>query len=106
MNILETHRPAIESACAQFGVRELYAFGSVLTKKFNPSSDIDFIVSLIAEDPIEYAENYFELKAALEAIFQREIDLLEQKSVRNRHFAEVLEKQKKLVYAGRYKNLA
>ena len=85
---------------------ELYAFGSILTDKFNSGSDIDFIVSILSKDPIEYAENYFELKFALERIFKRKIDLLEQKAIRNKTFEKIVNKQKMLVYASRNQGVA
>jgi len=87
-------------------VNELYAFGSVLTDQFNVESDIDFIVSIVSTDPIEYAENYFELKFELEKIFNRKVDLLEQKAIRNKTFEHLVNKQKMLVYARRNQGVA
>lgn len=87
-------------------VDELYAFGSILTEKFNAQSDIDFIVSIQSEDPIEYAENYFDLKFELENIFKRKIDLLEQKAIRNNTFENLVNQKKMLVYARRNQSVA
>ena len=44
MTILEQHTAAIKQLCEQHKVRKLYAFGSVLTDKFNSNSDIDLLV--------------------------------------------------------------
>lgn len=99
MGLIEQHRDQLAVACEKHRVSELYAFGSVLTDQFEPNSDIDFIVSIQSEDPIEYAEHYFELKFALEQIFNRQIDLLEQKAIRNKLFAELINDKKQLVYA-------
>jgi len=71
MELIDKHRIEVENACSTFKVTELYAFGSVLTNTLSPESDIDFIVSIMANDPIEYAENYFDLKFELERIFKR-----------------------------------
>ena len=106
MQLLDKHKEALNKACSTFNVDELYAFGSILSEKFNPESDIDFIVSIISIDPIEYAENYFNLKFELEKIFKRKIDLLEQKSIRNKTFEDIINKQKVLVYARRNQGLA
>ncbi len=105
MELLNKYRRALDKACSAFKVDELYAFGSVLTDKFNPESDIDFIVSIVSNDPIEYAENYFELKLELERIFKRKIDLLEQKAIRNKTFENLVNKKKILVYARRYQGV-
>lgn len=106
MEFINKHREELDKACSAFNVDELYAFGSILTEKFNPGSDIDFIVSIRSKDPIEYAENYFNLKFELERIFKRKIDLLEQKAIRNGAFEKIINMQKTLVYARRNQGLA
>jgi uncharacterized protein len=105
MGLLESYRKDVIEACSTFNVVELYAFGSVLTDSFNASSDLDFIVSIDSKDPIEYAENYFALKFELERIFNREIDLLEQKAIRNKSFEAMVNQKKTLVYARRNQGL-
>ncbi|HMQ49332.1 MAG TPA: nucleotidyltransferase domain-containing protein [Saprospiraceae bacterium] len=106
MELINKHRKELEKACSTFKVKELYAFGSILTDKFKSDSDIDFIVSILSNDPIEYAENYFELKFELERIFKRKIDLLEQKAIRNKTFENLVNQQKMLVYASRNQGMA
>lgn len=106
MDLINKHKKELDKACSTFKVNELYAFGSILTDKFNSESDIDFIVSIVSNDPIEYAENYFELKFELERIFSRKIDLLEQKAIRNKSFEKLVDKQKMLVYARRNQGVA
>jgi len=106
MKLINKYRKELEIACSTFKVEELYAFGSVLTDKFSAESDLDFIVSIQTKDPIEYAENYFDLKFALEKIFNRKIDLLEQKAIRNKTFERLVNKEKMLVYARRNQSLA
>lgn len=106
MNLIDQHREALNRLCSMFNVDELYAFGSILTTEFNPESDIDLIVSINAEDPIDYAENYFNLKFELEKLLQRKIDLLEQKAIKNKIFEQLVDQQKILVYAGRSQSLA
>lgn len=99
MDLIKKYRKELKHACLAFNVQELYAFGSILTDKFKSDSDIDFVVSIDADGPIEYAENYFELKFRLETIFDRKIDLLEEKAVRNETFANIINRQKRLIYA-------
>ena len=99
MELMKKYQKELNKACSTFMVDELYAFGSILTDKFNAQSDIDFIVSIKSEDPIEYAENYFNLKFELEDIFKRKIDLLEQKAIRNKAFENLINQKKMLVYA-------
>ena len=43
-------------------LKSLYAFGSVLSDKFNDESDIDLIVNFSDVQLLDYADNYFDLK--------------------------------------------
>ena len=70
-----------------------------MTDEFTESSDIDLIVEIDSDDPLEYADNYFNLKFALEEIFKRQIDLLENKAVKNQYLRENIDKSKSLLYA-------
>ena len=56
------------------------------------------VVDFTIEDPIEYSENYFDLKFELEKILNRQIDLLESKAIRNPFLKESIDKTKVLVY--------
>ncbi|MAT54036.1 MAG: nucleotidyltransferase domain-containing protein [Bacteroidetes bacterium] len=106
MNFLQKYRQSIAEACARHNVEALYAFGSVLTDKFNEKSDVDFIVAIADEDPLKYAENYFSLKFELEKILKRKVDLLEQKSISNKVFEELINRNKTVIYARRDKRVA
>lgn len=73
-------------------------FGSILTDKFQSSSDIDLIVSFQDVDLHEYADNYFDLKYALENLFKCEVDLLEDKAINNPFLRQSIDSSKQLVY--------
>jgi predicted nucleotidyltransferase len=45
-----------------------------------------------------YAENYFNLKFALEDTLKRKIDLLEEKAIKNPYFKKSIENQCQLLY--------
>ncbi|MBL7827378.1 MAG: nucleotidyltransferase domain-containing protein [Saprospiraceae bacterium] len=106
MELINKYQKELKNACMKFSVDELYAFGSILTDRFNADSDIDFVVSMSAKDPVEYAENYFDFKFELENIFKRKIDLLEQKAIKNKTFEQLINRQKILVYARSNQGLA
>ena len=98
MGLIETYRNQIQRLCENHKVRTLYSFGSVNTTKFTQDSDVDLVVDFKIEDPIEYTENYFDLKFELEKILNRQIDLLESKAIRNPFLKESIDKTKVLVY--------
>lgn len=106
MKLIRQHEQQLYKVCQLSQVNELYVFGSILTDKFDESSDIDMLVSIASDDPIEYAEYYFYLKFELEQIFNRKIDLVEEKAIKNELFKAELNNTKTLIYARKNQGLA
>ena len=101
ISFLEDKAPALAAACRRFKVKQLYLFGSAARGGFRPeSSDLDFLVALDESSPAEYTENYFGLAQELEDLFERRVDLLTERSVRNPYFRQVLESTRQLIYEG------
>jgi len=98
MNIIERNINRIKRLCNEYKVAKLYLFGSALTERFNDESDIDFIVTFKDVELIEYADNYFDFKFSLEDLFQRKIDLLEEKSIKNPFLLKSINSSKRLIY--------
>ncbi|HLO44621.1 MAG TPA: nucleotidyltransferase domain-containing protein [Leadbetterella sp.] len=98
MDILKNNEEALSSLCEAHNVNELYFFGSVLTEKFNKSSDLDILIQFAEVDLKHYFENYMDLKEKLEGLFKRKVDLVENQAVRNPIFRKVLDREKILVY--------
>ena len=98
MNLIEAHITDISKLCSHHKVKQLYAFGSVLTNEFNNDSDIDLIVDFDPMDVSAYADNYFDFKFSLQKIFNRPVDLLEDKAIKNPYFRSSLHQQRKLIY--------
>jgi uncharacterized protein len=98
MSSIEQYSGVIQKLCAQHKVKRLYAFGSVLTNDFTSKSDIDLIVDFQQQDPKQYTDNYFNLKFSLEDILKRPVDLIEEKTIRNPYFKQVIESQRRLIY--------
>lgn len=98
MNLIENHNKDIQNLCKEHKVKSLYAFGSVLTDKFNSESDVDFIVDFQQLDVLDYGDNYYNLKFSLENILKRNVDLLEEKALKNPYFRRTINQHKKLIY--------
>jgi len=98
MTILDQYSDVISKLCTLYKVRSLYAFGSVLTNKFDKESDIDLIVDFDQMPVADYADNYFDLKFSLQDILNRPIDLLEEKAIHNPYFKNAVNQNRKLVY--------
>ena len=98
MNLIENHNKDIQNLCKAHKVKSLYAFGSVLTDKFNSESYVDFIVDFQQLDVLDYGDNYYDLKFSLENILKRNVDLLEEKAIKNPYFRKTVNQNKKLIY--------
>ena len=96
---LDRFKDDIVRLCIENKVNYLYVFGSVITDSFNDNSDIDLVVDIKSADPLDYADHYFNLKFSLQDLLQRDIDLLENKEIKNPYIRENIDQTKTLVYA-------
>jgi len=98
--IIEQHREELASLCRRFHVRRLEVFGSAATSRFDPkTSDVDFLVTFGEVRAGEYADNYFDLLEALEALFERPVDVVVASTIRNPYFLQGIQPTRTLVYA-------
>jgi uncharacterized protein len=95
---LDNYMIDIKRLCQENRVKNLYVFGSVLTNRFNNNSDIDLVVDIDSNDPLDYADKYFNLKFALQDLLKRQIDLLENKAIKNPYIRENIDNSKSLIY--------
>ncbi len=98
MDLVESNIDAIKALCKSHYVNRLFIFGSVLTNRFKRNSDIDLIVDFQGVDLYNYADNYFDLKDSLERLFNREVDLLEDKAIQNPYLRQSIDSSKQLIY--------
>ncbi len=99
MHLITENIHSLFALCRKYKVSKLYAFGSILTSRFNENSDVDILVNFNSEiDHNNYADNFFDLYHALKALFGRDVDLVDESSVRNPYFKEELEETKHLIY--------
>ncbi|MBI5915488.1 MAG: nucleotidyltransferase domain-containing protein [Bacteroidetes bacterium] len=98
-HIIRQHFNDLTDLCERFGVEKLYAFGSVLTTRFNrKTSDLDLMVFMQTMPPIERGENLIALWDALEKLFGRKVDLLTDQPIKNPYLRKSVESTKQLIY--------
>jgi predicted nucleotidyltransferase len=98
--LIKTSRAQLAQLCREHHVRRLEVFGSAARADFDPmSSDLDFLVEFEQIAPVEYAQAYFSLKEALEALFKRPVDLITPASLINPYFSASLAASSERVYA-------
>ena len=98
MKIEQPKIAQIQEICKVNHVKSLFAFGSVVRDDFNESSDIDLVVDFDENDPFKYTDLYFGLKEKLEDLLKRQVDLIEERAIRNKIFKKELENTKVKIY--------
>lgn len=88
----------LNKLCINYNVEKMYLFGSVLNSNFNKDSDIDLLVKFKEIELAEYFDNYINFKEKLVELFGREVDLLEEQTLRNPILIKSINSSKELVY--------
>lgn len=88
--------------CKLYNVKNLYAFGSATTDQFDKnSSDIDLLIEIEENDPLERGEKLLAIWDELEEFFQTKVDLLTQSSLKNPILRKNIDATKILIYDGK-----
>ena len=98
MKLIETNIQKIAALCKKYKVNKLFVFGSILTNRLNDNSDVDLVVSFNKAEVSDYFDNYFDFKYALEELFGREVDLLEEQTIKNPYLKKNVDTTKALIY--------
>ncbi len=98
--IIQSQLPTIVSLFKTHKVKRAYAFGSVVSDKFNDQSDIDLLVDF--EDTVRLLDRgkiWWNLHDELRTLFNREVDLLIGGSLKNPYLRADIDEKKQLIYA-------
>ena len=98
MQELNKHMDELRALCDKYNVESLYVFGSASTDTMKNSSDIDLLVRFKQFDIAMYFVNYMEFKSRLKSLFKRDIDLVEEQSLKNPILINSINRTKELVY--------
>jgi len=97
--ILLSRRQEFIGLCKSHDVSTLFAFGSVVTNRFDDErSDIDLLVELDEIDPLLKGEKLMSLWDGFEVFFQRKVDLLTKKALKNPFLIKSIDNSKVLIY--------
>lgn len=85
--------------CKSHQVKTLYVFGSSLTDRFDEdSSDIDLLIEIDDNDPVQRGEKLMSIWDKFEEFFKRKVDLLTDASIKNPILKKSIESTKVLIY--------
>lgn len=79
---IQVTEKAIVDYCQRWRIAELAVFGSVLRDDFEPTSDIDVLVSFKADAKWTLLD-HVQMQDELAAIFGREVDLIRRRGLEN-----------------------
>jgi uncharacterized protein len=95
---LEIPDAFIRDFCARWRIRELALFGSVLSDRFRPDSDVDVLVSFLPDSGISLFDMLVMTDELSEA-FGRKVDLIEKEALENPFFRRTILPGRKIIYA-------
>jgi len=96
---VEQQRSALAELCRRYRVRQLRLFGSAATGAFAPAtSDLDFVAEFADTQSADYADRYFDFAEALEHLFNRPVDVLTKRAIRNPYFRAEVERTAQVIY--------
>ncbi|WPR71475.1 nucleotidyltransferase domain-containing protein [Flavobacterium sp. NG2] len=98
MRIIDKNIDSLKKLCLIHNVEKLYLFGSSLNSSFNEKSDVDLLVKFKQIELSKYFDNYIDFKEKLESLFGREVDLLEEQTLKNPILIKSIDKSKELIY--------
>jgi predicted nucleotidyltransferase len=97
---LEERQQSVVELCRRYRVARLDVFGSAVSGSFKPTtSDLDFLVTFEPMPPAEHADAYFGLLEELEALFGRNVDLIEEDAIENPYFRRSVAASRVPLYA-------
>ncbi|MDO4320525.1 MAG: nucleotidyltransferase domain-containing protein [Bacteroidales bacterium] len=101
MKLIEMNIDKIIALCKKYKVAKLWVFGSILTPRFNDDSDVDFLVAFEEEriELLDYADNFFNFIHEIEAVVGRKVDMVVNKSIKNRFFRTEVDETRKLLWS-------
>ncbi|MFT6961657.1 MAG: putative nucleotidyltransferase [Flammeovirgaceae bacterium] len=98
MKILEDKLGQVKALCENHFVEKLYLFGSGVRNELNEKSDVDLLVRFGRIELSNYFENYLDFKSKLKSLFGREVDLVEEQTLKNPILINSINRDKALIY--------
>lgn len=103
--LIENRREQFLDLCLQHKVVSLFVFGSYAKGNESPDSDVDLLVDIVENDPVQKGELLMSFWDALETFFKRKVDLLTPNSLRNPYLKKDIDESKRLVFDGQKKEI-
>ncbi len=93
---IEQFRQSIKTICRELSLQRLEVVGSAARDDFKGDSDVDVLVSFRGDERL--FARYFDLKERLEELFERPVDVIEERAIKNPYFRRMIEKDRITLY--------
>ena len=90
----------ISEFCQHWKIVEFSLFGSILREDFHPDSDVDVLVTFSPEAEVSLFD-LVKMQIELNAIFERNVDLVEKASLRNPYRRREILQSAEKIYGSR-----
>jgi predicted nucleotidyltransferase len=99
VDFLSRYEHKIARLFRQCRIERAYIFGSAAKGALKENSDLDFLIKFEEGiEPLERGELWWNLHDSLRDLFNREIDLITENSLKNPYFIQEIEETKSLIY--------
>lgn len=96
---INQHIEQIRILCEVHRVKSLSLFGSAAKGTMTEQSDFDFLVRFSDSVPLlDYADNYFNFLNGLKDILEKDVDLVSEKSLKNKILIQEINNTKRSIY--------
>jgi len=82
----------------RYGLKELSLFGSILSDRFGPESDIDILIEFLPNTNASLFD-IVDIKNELELLFDRSVDVVEKSGLRNPFRRRAIMANYEIIYA-------
>ena len=92
---IENNLEKIKTIFLKYNVKRAFIFGSMVKNTHHKNSDVDFLYSF--QDDLDYetyADNYFNLLHELEKLLKKPIELISEKTIKNKYLIESINESK------------
>ncbi|HQU92106.1 MAG TPA: nucleotidyltransferase domain-containing protein [Pyrinomonadaceae bacterium] len=90
------YQKEIEAICRELSLQRLDLIGSASRDDFSPRSDIDVMVTFQGGGSL--FTRYFALKERLEKLFERPVDVIEERAISNPYFLRAVSSDRVKLY--------
>jgi predicted nucleotidyltransferase len=90
------YQQEIDAICHELSLQRLDLIGSASRDDFSPQSDVDVLVTFQGDGSL--FGRYFSLKERLERLFERPVDVIEERAISNPYFLRAVNSDRVKLY--------